>query len=140
MRNQSTIDRKKDQWLKVEAYGLSGWILDFNVRTIKPVQLAATFIDSRNLLGGNSESGIDCLGLVHLFLTLQGIDVPRSREELEKGGVSIQSADIKEGDIVFFPDSLGIYEGNERCITVRDLVKHYPLYRYAPSLSFRRYT
>jgi cell wall-associated NlpC family hydrolase len=54
-------------------------------------------------LGGLSNKGIDCSGLVYrTYREKLGIDVPRSTEYQSKVGKSINKSQLKAGDLVFF--------------------------------------
>jgi len=54
-------------------------------------------------LGGLSNKGIDCSGLVYrTYREKLGIDVPRTTEYQSKVGRSINKSQLKAGDLVFF--------------------------------------
>ncbi|MBS0201117.1 MAG: C40 family peptidase [Proteobacteria bacterium] len=67
--------------------------------------------------GGTTTNGFDCSGLVgYVFRTALGINLPRVSREIAHQGTKVQTADLAEGDLVFFGrgrgiDHVGIYIG-----------------------------
>ena len=74
--------------------------------------------------GGNSpDTGLDCSGLVrHVFREAVGVVLPRRAEEMSRAGQSVDTAQLKPGDLVFFNtlrrtfSHVGIYIGDNRFI------------------------
>lgn len=74
--------------------------------------------------GGNSpDTGFDCSGFVgHVFRRSLGISLPRSAQQISQQGQSVQLAQLREGDLVFYDTSnrsfshVGVYLGNDRFI------------------------
>jgi len=74
--------------------------------------------------GGNSpDTGLDCSGLVrHLFREAVGVVLPRRAEEMSRAGETIDTAQLKPGDLVFFNtlrrtfSHVGIYIGNDQFV------------------------
>lgn len=55
------------------------------------------------VIGGNSQRGIDCSGLVQtLFVDLFGVDLPRTTEDQVRKGRSVNRDELQTGDLVFF--------------------------------------
>lgn len=73
--------------------------------------------------GGRSPLGMDALGLVSMSYLMNGVVLPRSAV-LKAGGPlhPIQQKDINEGDVVYFPDSMGLYMGDGRFVHATDIV------------------
>lgn len=87
----------------------------------KIIENALNFINTPYRLGGMSEKGIDCSGLVKKSYEAVGINLPRtSREQAKKGEIVPLSA-IKPGDLLFFGhkgriNHVGIYIGENKFI------------------------
>ncbi len=80
------------------------------------VNTALGFMGAPYLWGGKTIAGIDCSGLVQLALAMMNIAVPRDSdmqagaigERLEGGEKLEDGAELQRGDVVFFPDHVGI--------------------------------
>jgi hypothetical protein len=74
--------------------------------------------------GGNTpETGLDCSGLVHLvYRDALGLILPRRSEEMSRAAGSVDTADLRPGDLVFFNtlrrafSHVGIYIGDGQFI------------------------
>lgn len=79
---------------------------------------AETLLDAPYLWGGRSPAGIDCSGLVQFALAAAGIGAPRDSDlQLETLGADIaESENLQRGDLIFFPDHVGIMADAERLI------------------------
>ena len=63
---------------------------------------------TRYRIGGNSKSGVDCSGFMHItFRDLFGIDLPRMTVDLAKVGTKISKSELRTGDLVFFNTGRG---------------------------------
>jgi cell wall-associated NlpC family hydrolase len=88
-----------------------------------PGPLASTALSYRGVhyrSGGNDpEGGFDCSGFVWYVFARHGISVPRTVAEQYQVGMSVDSADIRAGDLVFFnttgvtPSHVGISIGGD---------------------------
>lgn len=92
-----------------------GWIFARHIRPLSalngvdPVYTAMRFLGCPYLYGGRSAVGIDCSGLVQLALNRAGIFTPRDSGPQEKAlGAPVPRAQIRKGDLVFFPGHVGI--------------------------------
>ncbi|MFO7786965.1 MAG: NlpC/P60 family protein [Halospina sp.] len=71
-------------------------------------------------MGGMSQSGVDCSGLVHrTFLARLGHDIPRTTQRQATVGQPISRDRLRPGDLVFFRTGyktrhVGIYTGDSR--------------------------
>ncbi|MEV7192272.1 NlpC/P60 family protein [Streptomyces sp. NPDC093510] len=66
------------------------------------IRTASTMLGVRHVLGGMTEAGVDCSGLVHLACRILGRTVPRDAKDLIGAGHLIPIADASEGDLLFF--------------------------------------
>ena len=73
--------------------------------------------------GGNTVvDGMDCSGFVRAVYNLCGVNIPRTSREQYKAGDQVGRDDLKDGDLVFFGESVekishvGIYVGNGRFV------------------------
>jgi len=64
---------------------------------------AEKFLGVPYLWGGRSSFGVDCSGYVKTIFARFGIELPRDTKEQIDAGKEIPRADIKRGDLVFFP-------------------------------------
>jgi cell wall-associated NlpC family hydrolase len=72
--------------------------------------------------GGESDSGVDCSGLIYKLLTDNGADASclprRASEQMAQIGLAVEKEDLEPGDLVFFstykpgPSHVGIYLGD----------------------------
>jgi cell wall-associated NlpC family hydrolase len=74
--------------------------------------------------GGNSpDSGFDCSGFIgHVFRHSEGINLPRTTNEIRYAGKPVRKNGLQVGDLVFFNtlkrkfSHVGIYLGDDRFI------------------------
>lgn len=86
--------------------------------TNSTVAFAEQLVGAPYLWGGRSGDGLDCSGLIQMVLGLTGQSVPRDADQQLSGiGTEIAADDeLKRGDIVFFPDHVGIMTDSDRII------------------------
>jgi cell wall-associated NlpC family hydrolase len=74
-----------------------------------PVAVAMSFIGTPYRWGGRTRAGIDCSGLVQQALMACGVACPRDSDQQRDGlGTRIDAADLRRGDLVYFPGHVGI--------------------------------
>lgn len=79
---------------------------------------------TRYRLGGNTTDGIDCSSFIQqLFAKQFGIDIPRSAREQMVQGRSVNTLNLKAGDLLFFRSGptrrhVAVYVGNQRFLHV----------------------
>jgi len=74
--------------------------------------------------GGNSpNTGFDCSGYVgHVFKKMAGVSLPHNSRQISGHGIRVKSAQLREGDLVFFDTNnkpyshVGIYLGDDSFI------------------------
>ncbi|WP_157670592.1 C40 family peptidase [Chitinibacter sp. GC72] len=84
------------------------------------IMVALGLLDTGYQFGGNNpEAGLDCSGLVkYVYKNALQVDLPRTAADMAQAGRTIDRADLRPGDLVFFntlgrPFShVGIYMGD----------------------------
>lgn len=95
--------------------------------TIKILTSAYSFIGTPYRHGGTTPNGFDCSGFVRYVFRENGILLGRSSRDQAQEGKSVQVAELKAGDLIFFNmrsrrkdnvniDHVGLYVGNGRFI------------------------
>lgn len=85
---------------------------------------AISLVGTRYKYGGDApETGLDCSGLVrYVFKAAQGMDLPRTSEQMSKLGRHIAPEELQPGDLVFYNtlkrafSHVGIYLGDDKFI------------------------
>jgi cell wall-associated NlpC family hydrolase len=82
------------------------------------VAVAEQFLHVPYLWGGRTQAGLDCSGLVQTALHAAGRDCPRDADLQEHQlGVRVNDQQVlRRGDLVFWPDHVGIMVDGERLL------------------------
>ncbi|MCM2344230.1 MAG: NlpC/P60 family protein [Alphaproteobacteria bacterium] len=108
-----------------------GWIpaehvasLDTLKQRIDHVAQALNFLDTPYRYGGRSTLGIDCSGLVQIVLARSGFGrIPRDTDQQQRSsrvGAKVEPSAARYGDIVFFPQHVGIMTGPDTVISATE--------------------
>lgn len=82
-----------------------------------PVAVAERMLGVPYLLGGRSNSGIDCSGLVQLALGLCGVRAPRDSDQQRALGYKLGArTKLQRGDLIFFEGHVGLMHGPDDLI------------------------
>lgn len=66
------------------------------------INAAMEYSGVRYRIGGTSNSGMDCSGLIVTTFNMFDIKLPRTSFDLSKKGTKLNKSEIKKGDLVFF--------------------------------------
>lgn len=103
---------------------------------------AMNFVGNPYVMGGNSlTNGTDCSGFVNLVHAHFGISTPRQSGAIAGGGRAVSDSEKQPGDVVCYPNHVGIYIGNNQIVhasTPSTGIKVSNMY-YRSILCIRRY-
>lgn len=80
------------------------------------VATARRFLGTPYLWGGLTPCGFDCSGLVQTVFRFHGVRLPRDSKDQSWVGKSIERADLRPGDLLFFPGHVAIACGGMNII------------------------
>ncbi|SOC41075.1 cell wall-associated NlpC family hydrolase [Rhizobium subbaraonis] len=81
------------------------------------VSIALRFLETPYLWGGRSGFGIDCSALVQLSMMMAGRQAPRDSDMQASGlGATIDRAELRRGDLVFWKGHVAIMEDAETIV------------------------
>ena len=97
-----------------------GWVPAPHLAPIRqafsdPVAVAAMFLGTPYLWGGNSRAGIDCSGLAQTALLACGIPCPGDSDLQQAIGAEVAEADLRRGDLMFWKGHVALV-ADERTI------------------------
>lgn len=80
-----------------------------NIRDFEMFEFIDNWYGTRYRLGGNSKSGIDCSAFTQLFfLTVYGINLPRTAREQYNLSARVNRSHLQQGDLIFFNTRGGV--------------------------------
>lgn len=81
------------------------------------VQSARSYLGTQYRWGGKSSQGIDCSGLAFMSYMENGVLIYRDAKIMDDYPVrAVSAAEIKKGDLIFFPGHVAMYLGDDRYI------------------------
>ena len=110
---------EEDGFLRIdEGYIHRRHVAPLDAREADPVTVAERLIGSPYRWGGRGGGGIDCSGLIQRALELAGITAPRDSDmQRDQLGMPIgEDAQLRRGDLVFFPGHVGMMVDGDRLI------------------------
>jgi hypothetical protein len=81
-----------------------------------PAAVAERFLGAPYLWGGRESLGLDCSGLTQAALLACGLACPRDADMQLAVGRTVDGADLRRGDLVIWPDHVGMMLDEERLI------------------------
>ncbi len=69
------------------------------------VDHAISFEGTPYRFGGTTKKGMDCSGLIYVSYLQSDIELPRVSSDMAKRGKSIDLAEVRKGDLIFFSTS-----------------------------------
>lgn len=92
---------------------------DVDAADADPAALAEAMLGTPYVWGGRTARGIDCSGLVQLAWGAAGVQLPRD-SDLQLAALDsdkdVDAADLKRGDLVFFPGHVGIMADHDTIV------------------------
>ena len=87
----------------------------------RAVSVAMQQVGTPYRYGGNGPAGFDCSGLVHYSYLQAGKRVPRTTGQLWDSSTTVNRAELKAGDLLFFKvggkmQHVGLYVGGDRFV------------------------
>jgi cell wall-associated NlpC family hydrolase len=76
------------------------------------LQIAARYVGTPYLYGGNTPAGFDCSGFVQYVYAQLGISLPRTTSGDRYAGTVVSAADALPGDLIWTPGHVAIYAGD----------------------------
>lgn len=119
-----TVFKDTEVRAEVKPEAKPGLISNVMSKTGDVVMNALGMIGLRYRFGGNTpESGLDCSGFVrYVFNDTFGFLLPRRAVEMSRVGTSVETAELRPGDLVFFNtmrhtfSHVGIYIGDNKFV------------------------
>jgi hypothetical protein len=128
----------------------AGWFASSQLSPIgvfetDPAAVAEQFLGAPYQWGGRESLGLDCSGLIQQALYACGRACPRDSDQQAQLGAPVQMAELKRGDLAFWPGHVGMMLDGARMIHANALhmqVSIEPLAdaleRIGPAAGFRR--
>lgn len=93
-------DPKEVVWEEEQAVESEEIPVSLKIQNI--VEIAKSFHGTPYRLGGSTQKGMDCSGLVYVSFKEEDILLPRSSHEIAKQGIKISLDQVTVGDLLFF--------------------------------------
>lgn len=98
-----------------------GWIAKQHLTAVgvhaqDPAAVALAHLGAPYLWGGRDSAGLDCSGLVQQALLACGQACPRDADQQQALGASAMADELMRGDLVFWPDHVGMMADARRLI------------------------
>jgi cell wall-associated NlpC family hydrolase len=81
-------------------------------RALAAVAFATSQIGKPYCWGGTGPRCFDCSGLAQTAWTRAGVRLPRTSEQIAESLREVPAADVRAGDILWWPGHVGLYVGN----------------------------
>lgn len=98
-----------------------GWVPVHHLEPVEtlasdPVAVAAGFLGTPYLWGGNSRAGIDCSGLAQAAMLACGTPCPGDSDLQAQAGIEVAVQDLCAGDLVFWKGHVAVVSGPDEII------------------------
>jgi SH3-like domain-containing protein len=119
------VIKQEGDWCKVKLARIEGYVrasvlqalplqLFFKPKTL--VSLAAKFLEAPYIWGGTTAWGLDCSGLAQTIYGAFDIQLPRDADQQAEIGETVDLADVKPADLVFFPGHVALSLGDSKIL------------------------
>lgn len=80
------------------------------------VAAAHRYLGTEYEWGGMTTDGIDCSGLAWVAYRTQGVTLPRDADQQRAMGETVERADLRAGDLLFFPGHVAVSLGGDEYV------------------------
>jgi SH3-like domain-containing protein len=119
------VSKQEGEWCKVKLARVDGYVrgtllqplpapLVFKSKAL--VALAVKFLEAPYIWGGTTAWGLDCSGLAQTLYGAFDIQLPRDADQQAEVGETVDLAEVKPADLIFFPGHVALALGDTKIL------------------------